>query len=127
MDDIFQALADPKRRAIVDLLAEGERSVSEIVAALDIAQSGVSRHLRILKEAGFVRSNKQGQRRLYSLQPEPFTALDGWMTVYRQVWEARFDAFGVELARRQSEASKESMSEKNASEDNTSEAPQENP
>ena len=68
---------------------------------MDIHQSGVSRHLRILQEAGFVTVRPAGPQRLYSLRPEPFRELDAWVTRYRNLWEARLDRFGAELARRQ--------------------------
>lgn len=80
--DVFAALADPTRRRLVELLGEGERSVGEMAAEVDIHQPGVSRHLRILHEAGFVAVRADGQRRLYSLRPEPFLQLDAWMRRY---------------------------------------------
>lgn len=98
--DLFQALADPTRRRIVDALRAGEQSVNDIVERMDIHQSGVSRHLRILAEAGFVTMRPDGPRRLYSLSPEPFEELDRWMAAYRNLWEARLDHFGDELAKR---------------------------
>src|SRR6516162_6813197 len=77
--DTFQTLADPTRRRIVEALRHGEQQVNELVARAGIHQSGVSRHLRILHDAGFVSMRPQRQRRLYSLKPEPFRALDsGW-------------------------------------------------
>lgn len=80
--DVFAILADPTRRRIVEILHAGERSVGEVAAEVDIHQPGVSRHLRILQEAGFVASRAEGQRRLYSLLPEPFEQLDAWMRRY---------------------------------------------
>lgn len=80
--DVFALLADPMRRRMVEILHGGERSVNEIVDKVDIRQPGVSRHLRILHEAGFVRVRAVGQRRIYSLRPEPFRALDTWMRRY---------------------------------------------
>jgi DNA-binding transcriptional ArsR family regulator len=80
--DVFAALADPTRRRLVELLGEGERSVGEMAAEVDIHQPGVSRHLRILHEAGFVSVRAEGQRRLYSLRAEPFLELDAWMRRY---------------------------------------------
>ena len=97
---VFQTLADPTRLRIVEALAGGEQAVGELVRAVDIDQSGVSRHLRILAEAGFVQVRAQGQRRLYALQPEPFEAIDAWLDGYRQLWQGRLDRFGVELERR---------------------------
>lgn len=80
--DVFALLADPMRRRVVEILHGGERSVNEIVAEVDIRQSGVSRHLRILHDAGFVRVRSDGQRHLYSLRPERFQELEAWMRRY---------------------------------------------
>ncbi len=80
--DVFALLADPMRRRMVEILHGGEHSVNEIVAEVDIRQPGVSRHLRILHEAGFVRVRSDGQRRLYSLRPERFQELEAWMRKY---------------------------------------------
>ena len=95
----FETLADPRRRFIVEALCEGERQVSEIVERAGIHQSGVSRHLRILHEAGFVTVRSEGQRRYYALRPEPFRELDDWLGKYRGLWEARLDRFGAALER----------------------------
>lgn len=99
MDTVFQALADPRRRAIVEALLEEEQAVGDLVGRLPIAQSGVSRHLRILKDAGVVQARAEGQRRVYSLRPESFRKLDAWMAQYRRLWEDRLDRFEEELAR----------------------------
>jgi DNA-binding transcriptional ArsR family regulator len=99
--DAFEVLADPTRRGIVEALRSGERSVNDIVDAVGIDQSGVSRHLRILHEAGFVRVRPDGARRLYTLSPKPFRELDGWLAGYRALWEARIDRFAEALARKQ--------------------------
>jgi len=98
---IFTTLADPSRLQIVEALLAGERAVNDLVAQMDIHQSGVSRHLRILEEAGFVQVRPDGPRRLYSLRPEPFRELDAWVTQYRSLWTARLDAFADALARKQ--------------------------
>ena len=95
--DAFQTLADPTRRRVLDALSRGERQVNDLVKEVGIHQSGVSRHLRILHEAGFVAMRPDGQRRLYSLEPEPFRELDEWLSKYRKHWEARLDRFGVAL------------------------------
>src|SRR4029077_4937847 len=112
MPDVFQILADPTRRRLVDALRGGERSVGELVDAVDIGQPGVSRQLGILEEARFVVVRPEGRRRLYALRPprargrsprpppEPFRELDDWMAGYRGMWEARLDRFAVELDRR---------------------------
>lgn len=99
--EMIQTIADSNRFQIVEALLGGEQAVNDLVAKLDIHQSGVSRHLRILEEAGFVRVRADGQRRLYSLRPEPFQELDAWVTRYRALWEGRLDAFASALVRRQ--------------------------
>jgi DNA-binding transcriptional ArsR family regulator len=96
----FETLADPTRRRIVEVLRRGEQPVNDIVDSVDIHQSGVSRHLRILHQAGFVQVRPEGAQRLYSLRPEPFRELDAWLTQYRSLWEARLDKLGLELERR---------------------------
>ena len=93
----FQTLADPMRFQIVEILRDGELPVSDIVGSLEIDQSGVSRHLRILHEAGFVQMRPEGQKRFYSLRPEPFQDLDAWISTYRKTWEKRLDRFGAAL------------------------------
>src|SRR5579863_9706767 len=98
--DILQNLADPSRFRIVEVLKSGEHAVNDIVVKVDIDQSGVSRHLRILQEAGFVRVRPEGQKRFYSLCPEPFRDLDAWVSQYRQLWEGRLDKFAAALARK---------------------------
>ena len=80
--DVFAILADPTRRRIVEVLHGGERAVGDLVGAVGIAQPGVSRHLRILLDAGFVAVRADGQRRLYSLRPEPLRQLEAWMRRY---------------------------------------------
>jgi DNA-binding transcriptional ArsR family regulator len=96
----LQTLADPTRFQIVEVLRNGEHSVNDIVSNVEIDQSGVSRHLRILQQAGFVRVRPEGQKRFYALCPEPFRDLDAWVSRYRQLWEGRLDKFGEVLARR---------------------------
>ena len=96
----FETLADPTRRRIVEALRDGERQVNDIVRQAGIHQSGVSRHLRILHDAGFVSVRPDGQRRLYALRPEPFRELDAWLADYRRLWEARLDRFGAALEER---------------------------
>ena len=94
------ALADPTRRRIVELLAEGERSAGELAAQFDTSRPGVSRHLRVLREHGLVRAREDGARRLYSLDPAPLAELDDWLAHYRGFWDNRLDALDTELARR---------------------------
>lgn len=100
-ENVFQILADPTRFRIVEALVDGERAVGDLVRAVDIDQSGVSRHLRILGQAGFVAMRPEGARRLYSLKPEPFQAIEDWVRSYRKLWEGRLDRFDAALARRQ--------------------------
>ena len=100
--DVFEALADPTRRRIVQALRKGEQPVNALVDQAGIHQSGVSRHLRILEESGFVTMRPDGQRRLYSLKLEPFLELDGWLGHYREMWESRLDRFGAALVRQRS-------------------------
>lgn len=95
--DPFETLADPTRRRIVAALRDGERQVGDIVSLAGIHQSGVSRHLRILHEAGFVTVRPDGQRRFYALKPDPFRELEAWLSQYRELWEARLDRFGAAL------------------------------
>ena len=103
----FQTLADPTRFRIVEVLAGGEQAVGDLVRAVDIDQSGVSRHLRILGEAGFVTMRPDGARRLYSLRPEPFRVIDAWVGSYRRLWEGRLDRFDAALAKRSARRGKE--------------------
>jgi DNA-binding transcriptional ArsR family regulator len=98
--DAFQTLADPTRRRIVEALRMGELQVGDLVEQAGIHQSGVSRHLRILHEAGFVSVRPDKQRRLYALEPQPFRELDVWLAGYRRLWEERLDRFGAALDKR---------------------------
>jgi DNA-binding transcriptional ArsR family regulator len=100
--DTFEALADRSRRRIVESLKAGEKPVGEIVKDSAIQQSGVSRHLRILNEAGFVSVRPVGQQRLYSLKPEPFREIEAWLAGYRSLWESRLDRFADALEQRKS-------------------------
>jgi DNA-binding transcriptional ArsR family regulator len=88
---VFDVLADQNRRRILDLLRASERPVGEVVAQLDISQPAVSKHLRILREAGLVEVRSDAQRRLYSVQPEALRALDEWLAPYRQMWSSRLE------------------------------------
>ena len=94
---IFSALSDPGRRRMLALLREGERPVNELVEALGLSQPAVSRHLRVLREAGLVRSRAEAQRRLYRLLPEGLRELDAWLEPYRLLWSGRLDALEAEL------------------------------
>src|SRR6266702_2706733 len=106
---LFQALADPARLRIVEAMKAGECAVGDIVERMDIHQSGVSRHLRILAEAGIVQMRPEGQKRLYSLRKEAFDQLDAWVARYRRHWEARLDRFGAALERTRATAKTDSQ------------------
>jgi DNA-binding transcriptional ArsR family regulator len=103
---LFQALADPARLRMVEAMRSGECAVGDIVERMDIHQSGVSRHLRILAEAGVVQMRPDGQKRLYSLRREAFDQVDAWVAGYRRHWEARLDRFSAALERRAKETSR---------------------
>jgi len=106
--DLFQALADPARLRIVGAMKSGQCAVGDIVERMDIHQSGVSRHLRILAEAGIVQMRPDGQKRLYSLRKEAFDQLDAWVAGYRRHWEARLDRFGAALEQNRAAAKTDS-------------------
>ena len=96
---VFAALADPTRRRLLELLAAGERSAGQLAAEFDISRPGVSRHLRVLREAGLVRARGAGQRRLYSVDPAPLDEVDAWLARWRGFWAQRLDALDTELRR----------------------------
>jgi DNA-binding transcriptional ArsR family regulator len=96
----FEVLAEPTRRQIVELLAEGERSAGEIASHFPTSRPGVSRHLRVLREHGLVVAREEGQRRLYTLDPAPLEELDEWLQRYRHFWSNRLDALDTEIRRR---------------------------
>lgn len=96
----FVALADPTRRRIVELLADGERSAGELASQFPTSRPGVSRHLRVLREHGLVCARGDGQRRMYSLDPAPLAELDDWLQRYRSFWTNRLDALDTEIRRR---------------------------
>ena len=87
----FGVLAEPNRRRILDLLVESERPVGALVSQLHLSQPAVSKHLRVLREAGLVQVRGDAQRRLYSVRPEPLRAVDEWLAPYRAMWAARLD------------------------------------
>jgi DNA-binding transcriptional ArsR family regulator len=99
MATTFAVLADPTRRRILDLLREAERPVGELVVRLGISQPGVSKHLRVLREAGLVRVRTDAQRRWYGLRTEPLREVDEWLEPYRRQWSARLDALERHLDR----------------------------
>src|ERR1700760_902088 len=102
--EFFQALADPVRFRIVETMLGGECAVGDIVERMDIHQSGVSRHLRILSDAGIVQMRPDGQRRLYSLRKEAFDELETWVAGYRRNWEKPLGRFGAALKKRRATA-----------------------
>jgi DNA-binding transcriptional ArsR family regulator len=90
-------LVDPHRRAVLDLLRQRGRSVNELVEALGVTQPMTSKHLRVLRDVGLVRVQKEAQRRIYTLDPAPIAELDAWLAPYRQLWNERLDALGRHL------------------------------
>ena len=95
----LEALADPTRRRIVELLADGELEAGSIAANFPVSRPAVSRHLRVLREAGLVRSRGEAQRRLYSLDPAPLAEVDEWLSRYRAFWTNRLDALDTQVRR----------------------------
>jgi DNA-binding transcriptional ArsR family regulator len=99
METVFEIIAEPNRRAILGLLVSQERSVGEIERRLRMPQPTVSKHLRVLREAGFVESTVDAQRRLYRLKPEPFQEMNAWLSQFRRFWSAHLDALERHLDR----------------------------
>ena len=99
MDAVLQALSDESRRIVLDALKDGPATVGDLAALLPIARPGVSRHLRVLREAGLVDVCREAQFRVYSLRPEPLAQVDEWLGHYRSLWEQRLDALQTEVAR----------------------------
>src|SRR6185503_6693310 len=99
MEAALKALADDGRRTLLEALAEGPATAGELAALLPIARPGVSRHLRVLREAGLVEVRQEAQRRVYSLRPEPLAEVDEWLSRYRALWRQRLDALHTEVAR----------------------------
>ena len=99
MDAAFAVIAEPNRRAILSLLVSSERSVGDIERRLRMPQPAVSKHLRVLREAGFVEATVDAQRRLYRLKPEPFQEVDAWLAQFRRIWSAHLDALERHLDR----------------------------
>ena len=96
---VLDVIAEPTRRRILDAVRAGERSVSELVDEVGMRQSGVSRHLKVLRDAGLVEVRQDAQRRLYRLRPEPLMELDAWLEPYRAEWATRLDALERHLQR----------------------------
>jgi len=99
MESVFAIIAEPNRRAILSLLAVSEQSVGDIESRLHLSQPSVSKHLRVLRQAGFVEARVDAQRRLYRIRPEPLMEVDAWLAQFRQFWAARFDALERHLDR----------------------------
>lgn len=93
----YLALAEPHRRQILDALREGEQSVNELVERVKLSQPGVSKHLRVLREAGLVEVRPEGRRRWYGLRPQPLAEVDQWLEPYRRYWSGRLDALEQHL------------------------------
>jgi DNA-binding transcriptional ArsR family regulator len=96
----LQALGEPRRVAILDLLRDGERPVGDLVARLGLSQPAVSKHLRVLKDAGLVEARVDAQRRMYRIRPEPLADLDEWLASYRELWTTHLDRLEDHLDRR---------------------------
>ena len=99
MEAALRALADESRLTLVEALARGPVTAGELAALLPIARPGVSRHLRVLREAGLVEVRQDAQRRIYSLRPQPLAEIDEWLGRYRALWDHRLDALHTEIAR----------------------------
>jgi len=99
VEAVLRALADESRRTLLETLVGGPATAGELAALLPIARPGVSRHLRVLREAGLVEVRQEAQRRVYGLRPEPLAEVDEWLDRYRALWEQRLDALHTEVAR----------------------------
>jgi len=99
VESVFEVIAEPSRRAILSLLVSSQQSVGEIERQLGMPQPAVSKHLRVLREAGFVESTVDAQRRLYRLKPEPIQEIDAWLAPFRRFWSAHVDALERHLDR----------------------------
>lgn len=99
MESVFEIIAEPNRRAILGLLVSSQQSVGEIERRLRMSQPAVSKHLRVLREAGFVEATVDAQRRLYRLKPEPLQEVDTWLAQFRRFWSAHLDALERHLDR----------------------------
>jgi DNA-binding transcriptional ArsR family regulator len=96
----LQVLAEPRRLAILELLRDGEQPVGELVTRLGLSQPAVSKHLRVLRDAGLVKARIDGQRRIYQIRPEPLADLDEWLASYRDLWTSHLDRLETHLDRR---------------------------
>jgi DNA-binding transcriptional ArsR family regulator len=114
MESVFEIIAEPNRRAILSLLVSSQQSVGEIERQLRVPQPTVSKHLRVLREAGFVESTVDAQRRLYRLKPGPFEELDAWLAQFRRFWSAHVDALEHHLDRMDQSTATKSKTKKGA-------------
>lgn len=101
-EDVFRAVADPTRRAILDILAKAERSVGDLVERFDVSQPAISQHLRVLTEAGLVCRRRDGRRGIYRLTPEPLRAVHDWSAHYARFWPEKLRALGAHLDSKES-------------------------
>jgi DNA-binding transcriptional ArsR family regulator len=99
VESAFAIIAEPNRRAILSLLVSSERSVGELEAQLDMPQPSISKHLRVLRDAGLVESRVDAQRRVYRIRPEPLMEVDAWLAPFRRLWSRHLDALELHLAR----------------------------
>jgi DNA-binding transcriptional ArsR family regulator len=107
MQTIYDVLADPTRRHILDLLRERPRLVGELTELLKVSQPGISKHLRVLRKVGLVQVRKDAQRRWYELRPEPLAEVDAWLATYRHLWNARLDRLDIYLQELQTKEKKD--------------------
>jgi DNA-binding transcriptional ArsR family regulator len=114
MESAFSIVAEPNRRAILSLLASSERSVSELEHQLRMPQPSVSKHLRVLREAGFVEARVDAQRRVYRIRPEPLMEVDAWLTPFRRFWSTHVDALERHLDRMEQASSKRAAPKQSA-------------
>jgi DNA-binding transcriptional ArsR family regulator len=119
MESAFEIIAEPSRRAILSLLVSSQRSVGEIERQLRMTQPTVSKHLRVLREAGFVESTVDAQRRLYRLKPEPFREMDAWLAQFRRFWSTHVDALERYLDRMGQSREDQSTPKKNKTKEKT--------
>lgn len=112
MASVFEIIAEPNRRAILNLLITSQRSVGEIERQLDMPQPTVSKHLRVLREAGIVEATVDAQRRLYRLKPEPLQEVDAWLAPFRRLWSAHLDALEQHLDRLYPDTSRRTATKK---------------
>ncbi len=120
MESVFEVVAEPNRRAILSLLVASEQTVGEIERQLRMTQPTVSKHLRVLRDAGFVESTVDAQRRLYRLKPEPFQEMDSWLAQFRRFWSAHIDALERHLDRMDQDGAEQPTSTKQKMKERTS-------